>query len=211
MQGSMIFLLLITAGHRICQNNTKPRNEEHMFIIANNCNPEYFNQNAIIDNLRTEVLSINERILIYRRLINHLAYLSVILILISNDVNLHSERQRNVVIRWTHLHTHPPCLLAVKFLFHNCRHVFLCLHWLHSVVLVFKKIRRIWSGFLWRCVSGTVWNNLFNWRIILDNLWWIISKMLAGCKKDASVLRTCAHPKTNIQLVFSVSLVSTQF
>ena len=89
MQGSIILLLLITAGHRICQNNTKPRNEEHMFIIANNCNPEYFNQNAIIDNLRTEVLSINEIILIYRRLINHLAYLSVILILISNDVNLH--------------------------------------------------------------------------------------------------------------------------
>jgi hypothetical protein len=48
-----------------------------MFIITNNCNPEYFNQNAIIDNLRTEVLSMNERRLIYRRLINHLAYLSM--------------------------------------------------------------------------------------------------------------------------------------
>jgi hypothetical protein len=47
-----------------------------MFIITNNCNPEYFNQNAIIDT----------------------------------------------------------------------RHVFLCLHWLHSAFLVFKKIRRIWSG-----------------------------------------------------------------
>lgn len=89
MQGSIIFLLLITAGHRIGQNNTKPRNEEHMFIITNNCNPEYFNQNAIIDNLRTEVLSMNERRLIYRRLINHLAYLSMMLILISNDVNPH--------------------------------------------------------------------------------------------------------------------------
>jgi len=60
-----------------------------MFIITNNCNPEYFNQNAIIDNLRTEVLSMNERRLIYRRLINHLAYLSMMLILISNDVNPH--------------------------------------------------------------------------------------------------------------------------
>ena len=62
-----------------------------MFIIANNCNPEYFNQNAIIDNLRTEVLIMNERRLIYRRLINHLAYmyLSMMLILISNDVNPH--------------------------------------------------------------------------------------------------------------------------
>jgi hypothetical protein len=56
-----------------------------MFIITNNCNPEYFNQNAIIDNLRTEVLIMNERRLIYRRLINHLAYLSMMLILISND------------------------------------------------------------------------------------------------------------------------------
>ena len=61
-----------------------------MFIITNNCNPEYFNQNAIIDNLRTEVLSMNERRLIYRRLINHLAYLSMMVILISNDVNPHS-------------------------------------------------------------------------------------------------------------------------
>ena len=89
MQGSIICLLLITDGHRIGQNNTKPRNEEHMFIITNNCNPEYFNQHAIIDNLRTEVLSLNERRLIYRRLINHLAYLSMMLILISNDVNPH--------------------------------------------------------------------------------------------------------------------------
>jgi hypothetical protein len=31
----------------------------------------------------------NERRLIYRRLINHLAYLSMMLILISNDVNPH--------------------------------------------------------------------------------------------------------------------------
>ena len=89
MQVSIIFLLLITAGHRIGQNNTKPRNEEHMFIITNNCNLEYFNQNVIIDNLRTEVLIMNERRLIYRRLINHLAYLSMMLILISNDVNPH--------------------------------------------------------------------------------------------------------------------------
>ena len=42
-----------------------------------------------IDNVRTEVLSMNERRLIYRRLINHLAYLSMMLILVSNDVNPH--------------------------------------------------------------------------------------------------------------------------
>ena len=46
-------------------------------------------QNAVIDNLRTEVLIMNERRLIYCRLINHLAYLSMMLILISNDVNPH--------------------------------------------------------------------------------------------------------------------------
>jgi hypothetical protein len=35
----------------------------------------------------------NERRLIYRRLINHLAYLSMMLILISDDVNPHPNRK----------------------------------------------------------------------------------------------------------------------
>ena len=118
MQGSIIVLLLITAGHRIGQNNTKLRNEEHMFIITNNCNPGYFKQNAIIDNLRTEVLSMNERRLIYRRLINHLAYLSMMLILISTDVV-------PLVARIAYYASFLPCYWLVT-----------CATWIHGFICV---------------------------------------------------------------------------
>ncbi|CAC5364657.1 unnamed protein product [Mytilus coruscus] len=93
------FLCLLSFGYQLClakitdQQNilTKSKQGEHMFTIVNNYNPEYKNHFTIIDNIdniRTEILSMNERRLIYREMINHLTYLSMILILISNDVNL---------------------------------------------------------------------------------------------------------------------------
>ncbi|CAC5417073.1 unnamed protein product [Mytilus coruscus] len=96
MSQLIIFLFLLSFGYQLClakitdQQNilTKSKQGEHMFTIINNYNPEYINHFTIIDNIRTEILSMNERRLIYRKMINHLTYLSMILILISNDVNL---------------------------------------------------------------------------------------------------------------------------
>ncbi|CAC5418759.1 unnamed protein product [Mytilus coruscus] len=67
---------------------TKSKQGEHMFTIINNYNPEYVNHFTIIDNIRTEILTMNERRLVYRKMINNLIYISMILILISNDVNM---------------------------------------------------------------------------------------------------------------------------
>ena len=66
-----------------------------------------------------------------------------------------------------------------------------------------KKIRRIWSGFFCEDVYlvqfGTT---LPYWTIIFDNLWWIISNILAGYKKDTSVLRTCACPLLCLSVIY---------
>ncbi len=67
-------------------------------IITNHCNQGYLTSQNMIEHLRTEVLSMNERRLVHRKMIDHLIYLSMMLILVSNDINLNPGPEPTTVI-----------------------------------------------------------------------------------------------------------------